>query len=90
MGLEQKEGSKGGGRGLTHASNSAFSALVRVSFGISVERHGRIIELVPSVVPPKRSSRRCVDFFAALFFGRLVIPPSRGPRCFLRAPGRRL
>jgi hypothetical protein len=85
-----EEGSKRG-RGLAHASNSAFSALVRVSFGLSVEMHGRIVELAPSVVPPKRSSRRCVDFFTALFFfGPLVMPPSRGPRCFLRAPGRRL
>ena len=78
------------GRGRTHASSSAFSALVRVSFDLSVGRHGRIFVFVSSVVPPKSSSRRCVDFFVAPFFGPLVTPPSRGPRCLLRAPGRRL
>ena len=77
-------------RGRTHTSNACFSAFVRVSFDLSVGRHVRIFVFVPSVVPLKSSSRRCVDIFTAPFFGPLTVLRSRGPRCLLRAPWRRL
>ena len=75
--------------GRTHASSSALSASVRVSFDPSAERQGPVVELAPSVVTPKRSSRRSMDCFVLPFFF-VSLPLSRGPRCLFRAPGRRL
>ncbi len=84
----------GTGRGRTHANNATFSSFVRVSFDPSVGRRcGWVVEpVVPlAAAAPKRSSRRSVDrFVVPFFFGRFVTPPSRGPRCPMCAPVRRL
>ena len=91
--LMVRVGSDKMGHGRTHASSLALSSSVRGSFILSLGRRDSLVEPTPSVLLPKSSSRRRVDCFVAPFFfvaGLFLRPPSRGPRCLLRAPGMRL